>query len=421
MRFFWRFSSPDPPLTAKRITITAVLSGLCLLFVAVLLLAALREASGTNSYAALAQGWLDGRFDTDKCLDNDCAWFDGRTYIIFPPMPGLIALPFVALFGPGFHFFVPLTLTAFAISGYLWWRIVRAENLSRDLSSLLVLTILFATPLAFVALRGDRVWFYAQNFGFLFATAALYSALVRRSALLAGLFIGMAFLSRQMTILYLPLLYILLLDRETPFWRIDLAAIKRGLTLALFPLIALGIYFAYNYARFGSPMETGYSYIFRPELGPFPPAGDFLVHRIHELGLFSKDYFLFNAFYMFVAGPHVEFTGRYLTEIGSFDINGASLFLVTPALLFALLARWDRSFWFGLGTCGLIMGLTLLYHSNGFSQYSAQRYALDWLPVLLVFLARGLKPGHEEPLSLLTAYAMGVTLTMIAVGGLAAA
>lgn len=50
----------------------------------------------------------------------------------------------------------------------------------------------------------------------------------------------------------------------------------------------------------------------------------------------------------------------------------------------------------------VILGMTLLYHSNGFSQFSAQHYALDWLPILLVFLARGVKPEYTAPMAILT-------------------
>ena len=407
-------------MTVKRIAITTILSGLVLAFLAVLALAILREVPGTNSYAVLAEGWLNGRFDTDHCFDTDCALFNGLTYIIFPPLPGVIALPFVASFGSDFRFFVVLSALTWAGSGWLWWQIFRREAAGRDQATLLVLLTLFATPLAFVVLRGEGVWFFAQSWGFLFSSAALYGVLVRRNALLAGLFIGMAFLCRQMTILYLPLLYVLLLEANTAWYSIDRAAIKRALSLAAFPVIAILIYFAYNYVRFGSPLETGYSYIFPVEWDVADSGGFFLRLRVRELGIFSPDYFLFNAVYMFVAGPHVDFAGRYMTEMAGFDANGASLFLVTPIILLAFLGKWDRAFWFGLGTCGLVMGLTLLYHSNGFSQYSAQRYALDWLPILLIFLGRALKAEWTPPFALLLAYSMGVTLAMLAIGGIIA-
>lgn len=402
----------------KRSLVTAILAVLALAVLAAFGLAMLAEQPLSNSYVQLAQGWLEGRFDTDLCVDGDCALFDGRTYIIFPPMPGVIALPFVALFGPGFAGFTLLAVLAFLASGWLWWRIFSQQSGSRDIALLLVCVVLFASPLAFVTLRGDHVWFFAQSWGFLFATAALYFALVKPNALLVGLFIGMAFLCRQMTILYLPVLYVLMLDKGRAWFTIDWAAIRRVMALSAFPLVAIAIYFAYNAARFGSPLETGYSYIFPLEWESGADVALFLRDRVRDLGIFSDEYFLFNFVYMFIAGPHVEFGGKYLTEMVSFDINGASLFLVTPALLFALLAPWNRDFWFGLGTVALILGMTLFYHSNGFSQYSAQRYALDWLPILLVLLARGARPTYAAPLALLTGYSMAVTLSMLAFGKL---
>ncbi|TVR05978.1 MAG: hypothetical protein EA385_16900, partial [Salinarimonadaceae bacterium] len=168
----------------------------------------------------------------------------------------------------------------------------------------------------------------------------------------------------------------------------------------------------------GSPLETGYAYIFPVEWAE--TEANFIVQRVRELGIFSTDYFLFNAIYMFFAGPHIAFSGRFLTELSAFDVNGASPFLVAPALLFAFLAPWDRRFWLGLATVLIIMAPTLFYHSNGFSQFSAQRYALDWLPILIVLAAWGVRPAHAGPLALLVAYSMTITLGMIAVGGVLA-
>jgi len=403
-------------MTIKRVIVIGLLTLLALGCFGVLGLAILREAPDTNSYALMADGWLHGRFDVaGDCFDSDCAGFNGQNYVIFPPMPGVIALPFVALFGVHFHHFLPLTILAFALTGFLWFRIAAAQTAgSRDLTTLIVMLVAFASPLLFVTLRGDHVWFYAQSWGFLFSTAALYFAMIRKNAVLAGLFIALAFLSRQMTILYLPFLYVMLLDEATPWFRIDFKAILRVGRLMAFPIIAVAIYFAYNDARFGSPLETGYTYIFANDHGP---TMGFIAHRVHDIGLFSRAYLLFNFVYMFIAGPHVQFANEYLTQMGGFDANGASPFLVTPALLFAFLARWDRAFWFGLATCAVILVLTLLYHSNGYSQYSAQRYALDWLPVLMIFVARGVKAEFVPPLSLMTLYSIGVTLAMIVIGG----
>jgi hypothetical protein len=175
------------------------------------------------------------------------------------------------------------------------------------------------------------------------------------------------------------------------------------------------VYLVYNQLRFGSPLETGYSFIFPP--GAELTGGAVLPARMRDIGAFSPDYFLFNFIYMFLAGPHVEFTGPYLTQLAGFDIYGASLFLVTPVLLWVFLAPWNRLFLFGALTAGLILVLTLFYHSNGSAQFSAQRYALDWLPVLLVLLAGGTKRELAGPFAILTLYAMSVTFSMVALAG----
>ncbi|MFD0986993.1 hypothetical protein [Methyloligella solikamskensis] len=408
-------------MTAQRFTITALLSGLTLLFLAVLVMAVFREEPGSNSYVALADAFLHGQLHVNGCFDEDCAIYNGKAYVVFPPLPAIIAMPFVAIFGMDFHYFMPITLFAFAATAMLWWRIGGTLTEDRDLRMLFLLLVLFATPLIFVTLRGDHIWFFAQVWAFLFTTAALYATLISRSALLAGLFIALAFLCRQMSILYLPFLYVLLMEEERPLWHIDRAAFARGLRLIAFPVAAVAAYLAYNWVRFGSPLETGYAYLFPISMDTPGEDPGFIKHRLRELGPFALEYFPFNAFYMFFQGPHVEFTGRYLTQLKEFDNNGAALFLVTPALLFAFLARWTRAFWIGLITCAFILGVTLFYHSNGFSQYSTQRYALDWLPIMLVFVALGLKREYAPPLSILTAYSMGITLAMIAIGGLLAA
>jgi hypothetical protein len=56
----------------------------------------------------------------DRCFDIDCAVFGGRTYIVFPPVPALVALPFVAVFGTGFAGFIALGAATAGLTGLLW-------------------------------------------------------------------------------------------------------------------------------------------------------------------------------------------------------------------------------------------------------------------------------------------------------------
>jgi len=68
-----------------------------------------------------------------------------------------------------------------------------------------------------------------------------------------------------------------------------------------------------------------------------------------------------------------------------------------------------------LAVSAVIAGITLFYHSNGFSQYNAQRYALDWLPLLLVFLPACFARLDPTLMRVLVLWAMTLNLVTLAV------
>ncbi len=395
----------------KKSLLTLVLLGLAAILVGALALRVMGEEAGSNSYALLADAFLHGRFWSERCFDGDCALFNGRTYVIFPPVPAVLAMPFVAIWGTGFAHFMVISVALFALTGLLWWQIFSRIGCEQALAALLVVALLFSTPLHFVALRGDGVWFFAQIVAAALVTLAIWSAFVLHSPLAVGLFIGLAFLSRQMSILYMPFFFVLMTPADRSILGINREAIARLAKLALFPAIAIGIYLLYNYMRFGDPLQTGYAYIFPAERAN-AEMSNFIANRVRDIGLFSKDYLLYNLLYFFVQGPHVEFAGKYLTELKALDAGGIAIFIGAPFLLFYLLARWDRNFLFATLTIVVIAGVTMLYHSNGFSQYSIQRYALDWMPLAMLFVAIGVKPENKGILGLLVAHGMVIAIAM---------
>jgi hypothetical protein len=52
----------------------------------------------------------------------------------------------------------------------------------------------------------------------------------------------------------------------------------------------------------------------------------------------------------------------------------------------------------------IIAGITLFYHSNGADQTATQRYALDWLPILIVLMLRAERPRAYAALPLLVTW-----------------
>ena len=153
--------------------------------VAAVLLAALayrawRETGHANSYALLADAFLHGRLSVPPCFDIDCVVQDGATYVIFPPAPGVIAMPFVAAFGVGFAGFIALGLALAGVAGWCWWRIARKADIGADARVWFLAAVLLGSPVFYLLTRADRIWFFAQIVAFALVSAAIWAALARR-------------------------------------------------------------------------------------------------------------------------------------------------------------------------------------------------------------------------------------------------
>lgn len=397
------------PLRDKALFAFAV--GCALLLLTVILLRAVTEQGGTNSFALVADSFLNLRPWANGCFDVDCAVIDGKNYVVFPPLPGVVAMPLVAAFGIESAGFTAIALVALALSIWLWRKILSRFEVDSQALPWLLLAIAFASPLFYVTLRAEKVWFFAQALAFLFVTVAIHEALARR-LFNAGVAIGMAFLCRQMSIFYAPLLMLMTLRADEPVLRINVERLRYAFKLALPVLCAIGLYFAYNYWRFGSPLDTGYAGITFGE--------GMLKQRTDQYGLWNKAYLLYNAFYLFIQGFHVDFAEPGRLAITGLDSGGASILSASPWLLFLFFAPFRR---FTAFAWLLIAGFTatlLFYHSNGFSQYNTQRYVLDWLPAALLMLAsvfhRGMaKGGWVDMLRLLVAWGLALNVVTVAV------
>lgn len=392
----------------------ALTGAMALVLFAGLCLQALREPGQTNSYALLAEAFLNGRLDVTGCFDEDCALHGGRQWVIFPPVPAVLLMPVIAVFGADFAGFVFLAMLLTAVSLWMWWRILERLALARETIVWLLLALAFATPLYYVTIRGDGVWFFAQTVAFLLVTLALHETLRGGSLVLAGTAIGLAFLSRQMSIFLLPFLFALTLRPDEPLISFRWPHWRRALALGLPVAAALIVYFVYNHVRFGSPTDTGYGYMMRP-----PPGDEDLIsNRLRDYGLFSSAYVLFNAVYLFVQGFHVQFGGPTMTVPAAVDPAGTSLLAASPFVLLAVFVPIRRPLLVGIVMIAVMVVPMLFYHSNGFSEYNAQRYVLDWLPILFVMLALAVRRSLLPALQVLVCYAVFLnvaTMVLLAV------
>jgi hypothetical protein len=136
----------------------------------------------------------------------------------------------------------------------------------------------------------------------------------------------------------------------------------------------------FNWARFGSPFDTGYGHL---------NLGGFLASRTERFGLFHPAYLPFNLTYMFFQGPHLVFDQELILLPQGMDFLGTSLTFASPFVFFALCAKWDRiliySAWIAIGLSLLHM---LFYYNNGWGQINTQRFTLDFLPILMLLVAQ---------------------------------
>ena len=380
--------------------------GLVAILLAAMIMHLFNEAPGTNSYALLADAFLHGRLDVQHCFDGDCIVFQDKKYVIFPPVPALISVPFIAVFGTDFSGFAAIGFACFLGTLWLWWRIFDHLKIERETIVWLLLALAFGSPLFYVSIRADRVWFYAQSINFLLLTLALHEVLRGGRLVLAGTFVGLAFLSRQMTILLAPFFFVLALRPEEKLISFSGEHIKRALKFGLPILAAICVYLVYNWVRFDAPLETGYKFIANPNLDHISVINERLLHH----GLFSKDYFIFNALYMFVQGFHLQWGGDgVLTPMG-LDPWGTSLLAASPFVLLAVFMPIKRSAVMGAICAAVILMITLFYHGNGFSQYNVQRFVLDWAVVLFFVLGLTINKGLRPALAILTVYAIGLNV-----------
>lgn len=346
---------------------------------AFLLIRLVTEAGGTNSFALVAQSLLKGQPFVERCLGDDCAVRGGHIYVVFPPFPGVVMMPLVAAFGPDTRGFTAIALIALACSMFLWNRIFRNEGVSGRDRLWLLLAIACASPLFYVTLRAEKIWFFAQALAFPLVALALHEAQARR-CLTAGLALALAFLCRQMSIFYAPILLAMMFRPNEPFIAITRERLAWTIRIALPVLIGIAAYLAYNYWRFGNPLDTGYNDIV------FPP-GSMLLDRVSQYGLWNKAYLLFNGFYLLLQGFHADFAEPARLKLSGMDNGGTSILAASPWLLFLFFTPRRPLFALCLVLMAGLTGATLFYHSNGFSQYNTQRYMLDWLPAALLMLA----------------------------------
>lgn len=345
------------------------------------------EHGQVHTHVRLAAEMLQGSVEFHEAFYKDIADFHGRYYSPFPPCPAVFLMPLVAVFGVNLLTML-LTPLLGALAGAALFRLLRALNIRPAVAAWATAGFLFGTVF-WLVVRFPFDTYFAHVLATILVFLALEAAASRRSGAWVGLYMGAAFLSRQLTVLALPFVWLLMLLPGEPlfsrrFFKAVLASVP---ALAL----ALGLYLYYNWVRFGNPLDCGYAYI---------PEYSWYLTRLDTWGVQSLAYVPSNFIRLFLQGFVIEFNDPNLM-IPDISRAGTSLTFASPFLFFAFRNRFrDRPFldlaaWGGIALCALAVMMNK--NAMGGWQINGMRYALDFLPVLAVLAARGMQRDTDTP------------------------
>lgn len=344
--------------------------------------------------AAEAMAWLDGRLDLPS-RGGDVAEFEGRYYVHFPPLFTSIC---AAVYGVQRWFGVsPLAfwgmlyvLIVAAPIPTLLMMVFRRAGLAAVQAALLTFYMCAGTCLWPVAgILGTRGWIYSIQLLTAQTGLALFlvDVLGKRRIWVGGIGLMIAAWSRQTTILFAPAL--LWAAWQSPNR-------QRALAFAMIPLaVTVAVPMGLAWAKFGSPFESGYQYIYA---GRTDALAEHARGPDGRVQVFGTRYVGHNARMMYAALPKFDVGMQGLTIQGKED--GTSLFLCSPLLL---LVFWDmqRSWRDGLRrwliTCSLgVNAALLLYHYTGHDAGGYCRYTLDFTLVWLAVIGTGAFEGWKR-------------------------
>jgi hypothetical protein len=345
-----------------------------------------------QQYVYLAKSFLDGHLYFTAMPEGwgDTSYYLGHYYWPLGPLPALILMPFVAVFGmavkQGYLLFVFNVLNLF-----LLYKIARKITQNHVSSLWLCIAYVFGTSYLSIALV-PWSWYFAQAVATAFLLLALYEFFYEKRWLLIGLYIAFAVATRINLIVagVFFSLSILLGDKRKS------QKMKELILFSVPVLVCILLLMAYNFFRFANVLESGYGLQI---LYGAQAAAD------RGYGIWSLVHFPANLYYFLLKGPIAVFvpdTKVLMYPYIRTDGWGMSMLFTSPVLFWIFKAPCDETVVpLSVSTSLLMLFVVLGYYGIGFYQYG-YRYAFDFYPFLFVALAYAAQPGVSLPMKVIT-------------------
>lgn len=339
----------------------------------------------SNYYSHLSYSLLNGRLDLiNPSWTHDLTIWDEKIYMYWGPTPILLILPFTKFFGLNFSDALYTAILS-SLSPLVFYLILNElDKLSiAQISNFkkLILTLFFGFGTVYFVLSvNGGIWSTSQAISTLYILISLLFILKFKRInkvfflILSAIFLNLGIWGRTGFIFYLPLFLVIIFSARN--------FKKRLLIFFLICLLFFSMFITYNYLRFGSFLENGFS--------ASNKAGYF-AEKQQMYGVFNINYVSFNSYYMFLNLPRIKSNFPYL----EFDFQGNSIFSTSPLFLLLFLVVKKR-YWKGnliLFNGSLILSVTvvifylLLFYATGYFQFG-YRYLMDAIPLMLIVLAQ---------------------------------
>lgn len=336
-------------------------------------------------YNLLADAFLHGQLHLRVIPAHtiDLSLFQGRYYLYWGPLPAILAIPLVAVFGINvsdvlqtlFFSAVNVGVLALVLKAAVERGIIRLTPVQRA-----ILVLFFALGTAYTPITGSgHVWQMAQVESIFFAFLAALAAFKMKHGK-AFFFTGCAMagvlLTRSSAVFIAIFLAWYLLQR---YGRLGLRQLMRYCGLGLLPvLFALLLTGLYNTLRFGNPLEAGLSYHLMSA---------YFAQDFHQFGVFNLRFIPDNIYYTYFFYPYS------FNPLGV-NVRCGSLFLLSPLFFCAIYGVWkyrkQMVTWVLLASI-LLANIPILLLMGPGSSLFGPRYTLDFILPLLLLTAFGME------------------------------
>lgn len=311
-------------------------------------------------FTRLADALLHGKYylETQEPWLNELIPIANDHYaVVYPPAPAVAAIPFMLIFGPNFQQQI-LSWIMGSLAAFLWGLIAFQKSGNKLTSFWVFLLSAFGNIVWYMSATGS-VWYLGQVSAYLFLTLTIYESLNKKRIPIIALYFGLAVLSRLQVVLAFPLVFYLIhkeLRNKINFFVFFLETVFFGL-----------LYGIYNYLRFGSFFQTGYSLI--PGV---------LEEPWFDKGIFNISYVSNNIKTMFASYPIFSRDPLFIKP----SWGGLAIWITSPTFIYMFWNNIKKLDNLTAYLSIILIGTVVMCHgTTGFAQFG-YRFAVDFYPLI---------------------------------------